>query len=82
MPRNYRAETEFGLPVLPRPDGSAILEGVASKLTNVTALTDAEAIANDGNVGSLSTTGYELREIYAQGEGGLLGPQEPKAGTQ
>jgi len=82
MARDFRTESEFGLPVLPDPFGVPIPDdAVGAK--RITGLTDAEAIkagagAEDGN--QLFTNGAQLREIYAQGEG-TLGPQEPKAGT-
>lgn len=83
MARDMRGETEYGLPVLPDAKGNEIADGAKSPET-ITGLTDAQAI-KDGAGGSLGnnlfTLGAELREIYAEGEGGNLGPQTPLAGT-
>jgi hypothetical protein len=82
MPRNLKNETEFGLPSpMPDPEGNAIPEGAFGPGVTITGLTDAEAIKTGGDADSLSTVGTELRKIYATGDGGLLGPQTPKAGT-
>lgn len=72
MARNLKAESEFGLPVLPRPDGSDVPVG-ATGPEAITALTDADAIKADADTGTLYTLGAELRKIYAVGEG-ELGP--------
>jgi hypothetical protein len=84
MARDFLNETEFGLPVLTDPFGNPIAEGTSGAGATITGLTDADAIKNgagstDGN--HLFVMGAELREIYATGEGGILGPKEPKAGT-
>lgn len=76
MTRNYKAESEFGLPS-PMPvmdvDGEA-KTGAAAKVALArgglpAATGDAEAIAN----GADKDVAQELREIYAKGEG-TIGP--------
>lgn len=81
MPRNMKGETEFGLPVLPSPAGEAIAADAVGA-AKITGLTDADSIkTGKGNELSLSTTGHQLREIYATGEGevgpGTVGKYSP-----
>lgn len=76
MVRDLRGESEFGLPVLPGIglEGEPVEPGAG-----LPALTDAQAIKDGavgqeaGPVGSVTQLGYELREIYAKGEG-TIGP--------
>lgn len=83
MARNFKTESEFGLPVLPDPEGNPIPEG-ATGLAAIPGLTDGDAIkagagGTDATPG-LFTLGAELREIYSK-DPGTLGPKTPKAGT-
>lgn len=87
MVRDMRGESEFGLPVLPSPDGKPIPEG-AQGIAAIPALTDAQAIADGavgqeaGPVGSIQQLGHELRAIYAK-DPDRVGPSDPatRAGT-
>ena len=77
MARNMRTETEFGLPILPAPDGSEIPAGVSGPAA-ITAFTDADSIkagaaGQESGPLSIQQLSHEAREIYAQGDGFLGG---------
>ena len=77
MARDFRSETEFGLPVLPSPSGEPVPEG-ASGPAAITAFTDADSIkagaaGQESGPISAAQLSHEARAIYAMGDG-FLGP--------
>ena len=74
MPRNWKAESEFGLGEMPDPFGNPIRSD-AQGHELITGFSDSDAIRSGATSDGLSysTLGQTLREIYALGEGDLSG---------
>lgn len=85
MARNLSSESEFGLPVMSRPDGTPVEEGATGHKAVTAFGTDADAIAEGAAgvdaVGSQASVAQELRAVYATDPDPAAGPAATAAGT-